>query len=108
MPRVARLGLIPKRGLKQIQNQLKLTDDQTSKILYVLQIQAAQISQIREANNGNKQAISAATKRVVQASDHKIEAILTPEQAEAYKNGSMLVPRSRAAVVIRVTSKLET
>jgi len=37
------------------------------------------------ANNGDEEAIKTATKPLVQAADRQIEAILTPEQAVAYK-----------------------
>ena len=45
---------------KQMQTQLKLTDDQTAKITTILKVQATKMDSVRTAANGDRDAMRAA------------------------------------------------
>jgi protein CpxP len=74
----------PEEQAKQLQTQLKLTDDQTTKITAIFQAQATKRDSIRTAANGDRQAMMQGMMPLMQDTNNKIKAILTPDQATAY------------------------
>jgi periplasmic protein CpxP/Spy len=74
----------PEEQAKQLQTQLKLTDDQTTKITAIYQTQATKRDSIRTAANGDRQAMMQAMMPLMQDTNGKIKAVLTPDQATAY------------------------
>jgi protein CpxP len=74
----------PEEQAKQLQTQLKLTDDQTTKITAIFQAQATKRDSIRTAANGDRQAMMQGMMPLMQDTNNKIKAVLTPDQATAY------------------------
>ena len=74
----------PEDRAKDLQTQLKLTDDQTTKITAIYKVQATKMDSVRTAANGDRQAMRSAMMPLMKDSNDKIKAILTPEQATAY------------------------
>jgi periplasmic protein CpxP/Spy len=74
----------PADQAKALQTQLSLNDDQTAKITTILTAQATKRDSIRTASNGDRQAMMQAMTPLMQDSNAKIKAILTPDQATAY------------------------
>ena len=70
----------PEDRAKQLQTQLKLTDDQTAKATVIFKAQAAKIDSVRNAG-GDRSAFMP----IMMATTDKIKAILTPDQALAYQ-----------------------
>ena len=70
----------PADRAKQLQTQLKLTDDQTAKITAIYQTQSTKMDSLRTAG-----ADRSAMRPLMQASNDQIKAILTPDQAAAYQ-----------------------
>jgi len=75
----------PDERAKQLQTQLKLTDDQTAKITVILQAQATKMDSVRTAANGDRDAMRAGMMPIRTASNTQIKALLTPDQATAYQ-----------------------
>ncbi|GAC1305053.1 MAG: hypothetical protein NVSMB24_13440 [Mucilaginibacter sp.] len=75
----------PADRAKQMQTQLKLTDDQTAKITAILQTQATKMDSVRTAANGDRDAMRAGMAPFRTAASAQIKAILTPDQAAAYQ-----------------------
>jgi protein CpxP len=75
----------PEDRAKQMQTQLKLTDDQTAKITAILKVQATKMDSVRTAANGDRDAIRAGMTPIRTAIGAQIKAILTPDQATAYQ-----------------------
>jgi Spy/CpxP family protein refolding chaperone len=69
---------------KNLQTQLKLTDDQTAKVTAIYKAQAAKRDSIRTAANGDRDAMRAAMMPLMQSTNAQIKALLTPDQATAY------------------------
>ncbi len=80
-----RARMSPEEQAKNLQTQLKLTDDQTAKVTAIYTAQASKMDSVRTAANGDRQAMMQGMRPLMQASQEKIVAILTPEQAAAYK-----------------------
>lgn len=74
----------PEEQAKNLQTQLKLNDDQTTKITAIYKAQAAKRDSIRTASNGDRDAMMKAMMPLMQSTSTQIKAILTPEQATAY------------------------
>jgi Spy/CpxP family protein refolding chaperone len=70
----------PEEQAKALQAQLKLTDDQTAKVTAIYVTQAAKRDSMMKAG-----ADRSAMRPLMQASNEKIQALLTDEQKEAYK-----------------------
>jgi periplasmic protein CpxP/Spy len=70
----------PEDRAKQLQTQLKLTDDQTAKITAIYKVQATKMDSLRTAG-GDRSAM----RPLMQASNDQIKAILTPDQATAWQ-----------------------
>ena len=74
----------PEEQAKNLQTQLKLTDDQTTKITAIYKDQATKRDSIRTAANGDRDAMRSAMMPLMKSTSDKVKAILTPEQATAY------------------------
>ena len=74
----------PEDRAKNLQTQLKLTDDQTAKVTAIYKTQATKRDSIRTAANGDRQAMMQAMMPLMQDTNGKIKAVLTPDQATAY------------------------
>ncbi|MDR6943935.1 Spy/CpxP family protein refolding chaperone [Mucilaginibacter pocheonensis] len=74
----------PEERAKDLQTQLKLTDDQTTKITAIYKEQATKMDSVRTAANGDRSAMRGAMRPMMEATNTKIKAILTPDQAAAY------------------------
>ena len=74
----------PEDRAKALQTQLKLTDDQATKITAIYKAQATKMDSVRTAANGDRQAMRSAMMPLMKDSNDKIKAILTPDQATAY------------------------
>jgi len=70
---------------KQMQTTLKLSDDQTTKITAILKVQATKMDSVRTAANGDRDAMRTAMGPLRTATNDKIKAILTPDQATAWQ-----------------------
>ena len=79
------MRMSPDDRAKQMQTQLKLTDDQTAKVLAILKVQATKMDSVRTAANGDRDAMRAGMMPIRQSSNDQIKAILTPDQAAAYQ-----------------------
>jgi len=69
---------------KQLQTQLKLTDDQTAKITDIYKAQRAKMDSVRNASNGDRDAMRSAMMGMMKTTSDQIKAILTPDQAAQY------------------------
>ena len=74
----------PEERAKDLQTQLKLTDDQTTKITAIYKAQATKMDSVRTAANGDRQAMRSAMMPLMKDTNDKIKAILTADQATAY------------------------
>ena len=74
----------PEEQAKSLQTQLKLTDDQTTKITAIYKDQATKRDSVRTAANGDRDAMMKGMMPLMKSTGDKIKAILTPEQATAY------------------------
>ncbi len=70
----------PEERAKQLQTQLSLTDDQTAKITVIYTAMNAKMDSVRTAG-GDRSAFMP----IMTATNDKIKAILTPDQAAAYQ-----------------------
>ncbi len=75
----------PEEQAKQLQTQLSLSDDQTSKITTILKAQAAKRDSIRTASNGDREAMMQAMMPLMKSSNDQIKALLTTDQAAAFQ-----------------------
>jgi len=75
-----RQQMAPADRAKQLQTQLKLTDDQTAKVTAIYVAQAAKRDSLMKAG-ADRQAM----RPLMQASNEKIQALLTDDQKVAYK-----------------------
>jgi protein CpxP len=74
----------PEERAKQLQTQLSLNDDQTTKITAIYKAQAAKMDSVRTAANGDRQAMMQAMMPMMKDTNDKIKVLLTPDQATAY------------------------
>ncbi len=74
----------PEERAKALQTQLKLSDDQTTKVTAIYKEQATKMDSVRTAANGDRDAMRSAMMPMMKATNDKIKAVLTPEQATAY------------------------
>jgi protein CpxP len=70
----------PADRAKQLQTQLKLTDDQTAKVTAIYTAQTTKIDSVRNAG-GDRTAF----RPIMEATNTQIKAILTPDQAAAFQ-----------------------
>lgn len=69
---------------KQLQTQLKLTDDQTAKITAIYKTQRTKMDSIRTAANGDRDAMRSAMMPLMKSTNDQVKAVLTADQAAAY------------------------
>ncbi len=74
----------PEEQAKQLQTQLKLTDDQTTKITSIMQMQSTKMDSVRTASNGDRQAMMQGMMPIRQMMSTKVKALLTADQSVAY------------------------
>jgi Spy/CpxP family protein refolding chaperone len=74
----------PEERAKQLQTQLKLNDDQTTKITTIYKEQSVKMDSVRTAANGDREAMMKGMMPMMQSTNDKIKAVLTPDQATAY------------------------
>ncbi|MEN0053481.1 MAG: hypothetical protein AAGC65_07415 [Mucilaginibacter sp.] len=79
-----RMRRSPEEMAKGLQTQLKLTDDQTTKITAIYKDQATKMDSVRTAANGDRAAMREAMMPMRKATNEKVKAVLTPEQATAF------------------------
>ncbi|RVU00625.1 hypothetical protein EOD41_11525 [Mucilaginibacter limnophilus] len=70
---------------KELQGQLKLTDDQTAKITAIYKEQRTKIDSVRNAANGDREAMRGAMMPLMTATNAKVKAVLTPEQVTEFE-----------------------
>src|ERR1700744_316384 len=71
----------PEDRAKQLQTQLKLTDDQTAKVTVIYKAQSAKMDSIRTAANGDRDAMRSGMMGLRQSTSTQIKALLTADQA---------------------------
>ena len=74
------MRMSPEDRVKAMQTQLKLTDDQTAKILAIYKASAAKRDSVRNAG-GDREAM----RPIMTDANNKVQAILTDDQKAAYK-----------------------
>lgn len=80
-----RMQRTPEDQAKDLKEQLKLSDEQTTKVVAVFQAQAKSRDSIRTASNGDMQGMRQAMAPLQQATTAKLKAILTADQFTAYE-----------------------
>ena len=75
----------PEDRAKQMQTNLKLSDDQTAKITAILKVQQTKMDSVRTAANGDRDAMRAGMGPIRTSITAQIKAVLTPDQATAYQ-----------------------
>jgi len=79
------MRLMPEQQAKQLQTQLTLNDDQTTKITAIYKTQATKRDSIRTASNGDRDAMMKAMMPLMQSTNDQIKVLLTPDQAKAFQ-----------------------
>ena len=74
----------PAAQAARLKDALKLSDDQTTKITAIYAAQAAKQDSLVKAANGDFSTLRTAFAPMREATNAKIKAVLTPEQAAAY------------------------
>jgi len=75
-----RMRMDPAQRTARLKDQLKLTDDQVTKITAIYTAESTKIDSIRKAGGD----IRTSFMPIMQADQAKIKAVLTPEQADAF------------------------
>lgn len=75
----------PEEQAKNLQTQLKLSDDQTAKITTIMQMQSTKMDSVRTASNGDRQAMRQGMMPIRQAISTKVKAVLTADQVTTYE-----------------------
>jgi periplasmic protein CpxP/Spy len=75
----------PEERAKELQGQLKLTDDQTAKVTAIYKEQSTKLDSVRNANSGDREAMRGAMMPLMTATNNKVKAVLTPEQATEFE-----------------------
>lgn len=76
-----RMRMSPEERVKQLKEKLNLTDDQTTKITAIYQAQAKSMDSLRNAGGDMRSQM----RPMMQATNDKVKAILTPQQAAAWQ-----------------------
>ena len=74
----------PVEKAKGLQNELKLTDKQTTKIAVIYRGCAEHYERIKKAERGNTDKMATSVRPLRAATIKKIESVLTPDQAAKY------------------------
>ena len=80
-----RMRMSPEDQTKQLATNLKLTDDQSAKVLAIYQAQGKKMDSLRTAANGDFQSMRPAMQAMREETNTKVNALLTDEQKAAYK-----------------------
>ncbi|RKR83915.1 hypothetical protein BDD43_4130 [Mucilaginibacter gracilis] len=80
-----RMRRSPAEQAKEMQTQLKLTDDQTAKVLSIYTAQSTKMDSVMKAANGDRDAMRSAMQPLRKEANDKILAVLTDDQKVAYK-----------------------
>lgn len=80
-----RMRMSPEDQTKQLASTLKLTDDQSAKVLAIYQAQGKKMDSLRTAANGDFQSMRPAMQSMREDTNNKINALLTDDQKAAYK-----------------------
>ncbi len=80
-----RMQRSPEEQTKQLKEEVKLSDEQSTKVLAVFTAQAKTRDSIRTASNGDRQAMMQAMRPMMESTNAKLKAILTPEQYATYE-----------------------
>jgi protein CpxP len=75
----------PEQMVKRLKEQLTLTDEQVAKVTTIYTAQAKVQDSLRTASNGDRAAMRPAQQALRKATNEKVLAILTPDQATIYK-----------------------
>lgn len=78
------MRMSPEDRAKQLQTQLKLTDDQTAKITTIYKTQRAKMDSIRNSANGDRDAMRSAMMPLMKSTNDQVKAVLTTDQAAQY------------------------
>lgn len=73
------------RRMEALKERLKLSPEQARQIEPILNENRAKFAEIRENNRGNRQAIRGEMRKIREAQDQKIMALLTDEQKKIYQ-----------------------
>lgn len=76
-----RQRLSPEDRAKALKESLKLTDEQTAKVTAIYQAQAKSMDSLRTAGGD----LRSQMRPMMQATNDKVKAVLTPEQATAFQ-----------------------
>jgi len=72
------------RQVEQLQESLKLTPEQKSKVVTILTAQSKSIDSLRQAANGDFQSMRGKMAPIQENTEKQIKAVLTDEQAKKY------------------------
>jgi protein CpxP len=75
----------PEEQATALKTSLSLTDDQTAKVTAILQASAKSQDSVRTASGGDRDAMRAKMMPMREATNAKIKAVLTADQAAAYQ-----------------------
>jgi len=78
----------PEEQAKQLQTQLKLTDEQTAKVATIYTSQAKTRDSIRTASNGDRESMMKAMRPMMEATNAKLKTILTADQFSALEKAN--------------------
>ncbi|WP_316792496.1 Spy/CpxP family protein refolding chaperone [Pedobacter frigoris] len=81
------MGTPEERAKRQVDNlteKLKLTEDQKTKVTAIYAEQGASMKKLREEANGDRDAMMASMTKLNDATDAKINALLTDDQKKAF------------------------
>jgi Spy/CpxP family protein refolding chaperone len=70
--------------IKILKGKLKLSDEQTKKIITILEDQREEMTAAMNDNRGDRQAMHAVVQEITKKTDNKIKEVLTEEQVKAY------------------------
>lgn len=79
-----RMRMDPAQQTARLKDALKLTDDQSTKITAIYTAQAAKMDSLVKAANGDFSSLRTTMQPMREATNAKIKAVLTPEQADAF------------------------
>lgn len=81
-----RRGGTPEQMVDRMKTNLAgITDDQSAKLLVIYQARAKSMDSLRTAMNGDMSGMREKMAPITAATNAKVNAVLTPEQAAAYK-----------------------
>jgi Spy/CpxP family protein refolding chaperone len=70
--------------VKVLKDNLKLSDEQSTKIMKILEDQREEITTAMNENRDNRDAMQTARKEIMKKTDEQIKSVLTEDQAKKY------------------------